>query len=219
MLFALPRETESKENAPHGWPRRGSNHGLEGLAAPPPTDRQMVLVRPALAKPLARGSRPLSARPRWRKLLVSGVAIALGFVAVSAAMRGEAALVALTTPPGSQLVAPSLVPAVQAAATLAPVAVSAALAASPAQPAPRTPATPEDSQAPHHPGAMPASAATGHLSVALRRTASQPPSRRQTLSKALERESAAPKSSPAPRAGASTASAEPRAGRLSVHDF
>jgi hypothetical protein len=138
---------------------------------------------------------------------------------VSAAMRGEAALVALTMPPGSQLVAPSPVPAVEAAATLAPVAVSAALATSPPQPAPRTPAMPDDSQAPHHPRAMPVSAATGHLRVALRGTASQPLSGRQTLSGALERERAAPQSPPVPRAGASATSTEPRAGRLSVHDF
>jgi hypothetical protein len=226
ILFALPRETENKEDAPHGWPNHGSNEGLGWLAAPPPTNREMVLVRPALAKPLARGSRPLPARPRWRRLLVAGGVVAFGFVAVSAAMHGatwvqggEAAQVALTTPPGSQLVAPAPVPSVEAAATLAPVAVSAAFSASPPQPVPSTPATPVDSQAPHHPRAMPVSAATGHLRVALRGTASQPLSRRQTLSGALERERSGPQSPPAPRAGVSATSTEPRAGRLSVHDF
>ena len=226
LLFALPRETESKEDGLHGGPSRRLNDGLEGLAAPPPTNREMVLVRPARAKPLARGSRPLLTHPRWRKLLVAGVALTLGFIAVSAAMSGatrvqggEAVPVARTTPPGSQLVAPSLIPAVEAAATLAPVGVSAALAASPAQPAPSTPAAPEASQAPHRPQAMPGPAVTGHLPVALRETASRPLSRRQTLSGALKRERAAPTSSRTPRAGASARSTQPRAGRLSEHDF
>jgi serine/threonine-protein kinase len=228
MMSALEKELIPPASAPrlptpHAGvpPHERLNDGSNNGQPPPHTDRQTRVVMPSPGRPALRGPRRLSSFRRWHKLLGASLAAALGFMVVLAfahgarVQGGEAALVAPTTLPASQLVAPSAVKSARAAATVAPVAVSAPLATSPSQLAPIAQATGKDGHPANHPRAMRAPAATGHS----RGSVGKPALRPQTQRRAWETDELPRPSSRAPTARVLTRSTEPRAGRIFTHDF
>jgi serine/threonine-protein kinase len=124
FLFAFPVEAEGKKRAPH--------------VGPVPVD-----PRPSLYKVVLAGSRSLSPPRGWRGFAGAGFAIALGFVAVwmvmGGATRAQTAApspAANATPPATEPVAKTALPAMVPNPTPVPAAGPAPWAASPSQPAP-----------------------------------------------------------------------------------
>ena len=178
---------------------------------------------PWFHKPL--GPRALSANRGWRRLVGAGLAVGLGVLMVSAAMRGAtrvqrdtAAPVANAPPPAREPVAQPAAPTVLSTAVVAPVAVMAPLAVS-SPPAPSTLATRERSKPASHARAMSVSDIPSRSRVAVREIPKDLSPRRQALRGALKSDGPARVPSSAQRAGLSAKSAAPRAGRLSEADF
>jgi len=237
ILFGFPLETESKESASPGTPVAG-NSGNSGNDGSPPGSREAVPL-PATdreAAPAAmRASRPKMGSPGmgipaalrgWGGLLGAGVAIAVGFFVVSAAVRGARKLqtrapapIVNSAPPAREPVVQPVSSAVVSTATVDPVVVPALLTISSSPPAASSLATGERRPPLRHARDTAVPPTASRPPVGVRETLNDLPPRQQ----ALRRASGRPELSQAPasrqKAGASAKSPAPRAGTLSKDDF
>jgi serine/threonine protein kinase len=220
ILYVFPLQTEGKEDTAPAGPNGGSGGsegGPEEAASLPTTDRETARVdlRAWLPTKRSSGIGVRSALRVWRALLGVGFAVAIGFLAVSVAMRGARkvhapAPIANGAPPAREPVAQSAVPASPAdpVAAAAPLTISSspsALATRGQNPSVRAlrdrsvPVTPR------------------RLLVAERETSNNVPPPPHALRGASEKDQ--PAHAPSRRAGTSAKSPAPRAGPLSKDDF
>jgi serine/threonine protein kinase len=148
FLFGFPVEAESKKRAPHTGP-------------------VLVDPRPSFYKVVLASSRSLAAPRRWRRFVGAGFAVALGFFAVwmvmggaTRAQTGALSPAANATPPSSEPVTKTALPAMVSNATTLPVALPAPPAASPSPPEPSTLAPDKPSKPTSHAHAVRVSGAS-----------------------------------------------------------
>jgi serine/threonine-protein kinase len=227
ILYAFPLQSEDRESAAPAGPNGGSGGSESGsqAAAPPlPSEHDTAVVD--LGAPLRKGrSRGFAARSAfrgWGGLLGAGVAVVIGFFAVSGAMRGVRRLqtgapasIADGTPPARE---PVVQPAVPASSATVDPAESAPLTISPPPPAPSASATPERGHHVRHEPGVPVLATSSRSRVAVREASNDLP-RQQAGRQASGRYEPAQAPPSARRVGASAKSPVPRAGTLSEDDF
>ena len=231
ILFTFPRETKGEDiAAPAGSDagNAGSKPGSQEAAPQSPTDREATLVdlTAPLRKTRSGGFAALSALRGWGGLAAAGLAVVVGFIAVSAAMQGVRKLQGGTPtptadgtpPPREAVVQPAVTPLVSSVAVDS-VAAPAPLTSSPPPPAATALAAPEHGQPVRHVRDMPFPGAPSRSPVAAQETSNDLPSRQQALRRASRRSDLAQASPSARPARASARSPAPRAGSLSKDDF
>ena len=223
--LAFSQQTEGKENAALeglNCGNAGSKAGSDEAASLPTTDRATALVdlTARLGKTRSRGLGARSALRGWAGLLGAGLAVAIGFLAVSVAMRGPRAVqsgtptpIADGTPPAKEPVAQPAVPA--SSATVEPVAVRAPSTISPSPSAPSALATRGHTVRSARDTPVPATST--RLLVAGREISNDVPPRRRALRGASGGDESAQAPPSARRTGSSTPAL--RAGALSRDDF
>jgi serine/threonine protein kinase len=223
--LAFPLQTEGKGSAVperlNGGNAR-SKAGSEEAASLPTTDRATALVdlTAPLGKTRSRGLGARSALRGWAGLLGAGLAVAIGFFAVSMAMRGPRAVKTHTPTPITDGTPPAREPVVQPAvpASSAPVELVAVWAPSTISPSPPAPSARATRGHTVRSGRDPRLSATStRLLVAARETSNDGPPRRHALRGASGRDEPAQAPSSVRRARSSAPAL--RAGALSRDDF
>jgi len=224
--LAFPQQREGKDNAARerlNGGNAGSKAGREEAASPlPVTDRATALValRAPLRKTRSSGVGARSVLRGWGGLVGAGLAVTMGFFAVSVAMRGTRTVQTHTPTPIANAAPPAREPLVQpvvpaSSATVQPVAVRAFSTISPSPPAPSVRATHGHTVRPVRDA--PVVAAPKRPLVAARETSNDVPPRRQAVRGASGRVEAAQAPPSLRRAGSSAPAL--RAGALSRDDF
>jgi serine/threonine-protein kinase len=177
-------------------------------------------------KTRSRGIGALPARRAWGGLVGAGVAVVVGFFAVSVATRavrrvqtGAPTPIADGASPARKPVVQPAVPAVVSTATVDAVAVPAPLTVSPSPFAPSALATRESSHPVRHGRDMPVLVTPRRLLVAVRETSNELPPQQHALRRSSGRDEPAQAPHSERRAGARAKSPAPRAGPLSREDF
>jgi serine/threonine protein kinase len=228
ILFTFPPETKSEDIAAPAGPdagNAGSKRGSQEAAPQSPTDREATLVdlTAPLRKTPSGGFAALSALRGWGGLAAAGIAVVVGFIAVSAAMQGVRKLQGGaptptadgTPPPREAVVQPAVTDLVSSVDS---VAAPAPLTSSPSPPAATALAAP-DGQPVRHVRDMPVPGAPSRSPVAVQETSNDLPSRQQALRRASRKGELAQASPSVRPARASAKSPAPRAGSLSKDDF